>query len=150
VSAVQSRVPGVGWLGVPLRQRRMRPWASFVLYGGGVVWLSATPNGGAPSVCAGRRPVLVGCLDCIDKKQQAVEKAWFAGAGVGFHQRFDLHLWHVQNSSAMWLMLTWVLRVVALIFIGGPSTPVARAAARASGRPGGLFLPLFHMYLIQN
>jgi hypothetical protein len=76
------------------------------LYGGGVVWLSATPNGGAPSVCAGRRPVMVGCLDCIDKKQQAVEKAWFAGAGVGFHQRFDLHLWHVQNSSALWLMLS--------------------------------------------
>jgi hypothetical protein len=32
--------------------------------------------------------------------------------------------------------------------IGGSSTPIARAAAQASGRPAGLFLPLFHMYLI--
>jgi hypothetical protein len=54
--------------------------------------------------CAPRRdaptsgPASISCSDCLGKKQQAVEKALFAGAGVGLHRRFDLHSWHVRGA----------------------------------------------------
>lgn len=43
-------------------------------------------------------PAPINCSDYIGKKQQAVEKALFAGTGVGLHRRFDLHSWHVRGA----------------------------------------------------
>jgi hypothetical protein len=37
-----------------------------------------------------------------------------------------------------------------MIFIGGSTIPIARAAAQASGRPVSLFFLIFHMYLTKN